>query len=250
MMWLENRVALVTGASRGIGAATAELLAAHGAKVGVNYFESEAAAQAVVARIDAKGGKAFAVQADARNENQVRAMVASTEAALGPIDTLVINAGFRFKIASFLDFRWEEFEAKVGGEMRAAFFPAQAVLPGMVQRKAGCIIAISSGLSRYPGDGFVAHTTAKSALDGLAKSLAHEFGPHGIRVNVVSPGLTITDATAWQPEEGKKAAAARTPLRRIAMPDDVAGAVLMLASDAAKFVTGAYLPASGGVQML
>jgi 3-oxoacyl-[acyl-carrier protein] reductase len=96
----------------------------------------------------------------------------------------------------------------------------------------------------------VAHTTAKSALDGLAKSLAHEFGPHGIRVNVVSPGLTITDATAWQPEEGKKAAAARTPLRRIAMPDDVAGAVLMLASDAAKFVTGAYLPASGGVQML
>jgi len=249
-MLLKNRVALVTGASRGIGAAIAETLAGEGARVGVNCVANEAAAKAVVARIEAKGGKAMAVKADASNEDQVRDMVRATEAELGPIDTLVINAGFRFKIGPFLDFSWDEFEAKVGGEMRAAFFPTQAVLPGMVERKSGCIIAISSGLSRYPGDGFVAHTTAKSALDGFAKSLAHEFGPHGIRVNVVAPGLTITDATSWMPEERMQAMAARTPLRRVGMPDDIAGAVLMLASDAGKFVTGAYLPVSGGVQML
>ena len=249
-MMLDNRVVLVTGASRGIGAAVAQTLAAHGARVGVNYVANADAAKSVVAQIESGGGKAIAVQGDVRDRAQVQAMVGATQDALGPIDTLVINAGFRFKIGPFLDFTWDEFDDKVCGEMKGAFFPCQAVLPGMVERKRGCIIAISSGLSRHPGDGFVAHTTAKSALDGFIKSIAHEFGPRGIRANVVAPGLTLTDATSWLPEEAKQASAARTPLRRVGMPDDIAGAVLMMASDAAQFITGAYLPVSGGVQML
>lgn len=136
-MLLDNRVALVTGASRGIGAAIAECLAREGASVGVNFVAQEAAARAVVARIEARGGRAVAVKADASSEPQVREMVRVAQAELGPIDTLVINAGVRFKIGPFLDFSWDEFDAKVGGELRATFYPAQAVLPGMVERRSG-----------------------------------------------------------------------------------------------------------------
>ena len=108
----------------------------------------------------------------------------------------------------------------------------------------------AEGLSRQPGEGFSAHSTAKSGLDGLMKSLALELGPHGIRVNVVSPGLTLTDATSFMDEARKAASAQRVPLRRNGLPDDVAGAIVLLASDLAGFVSGAYLPASGGSLML
>jgi len=120
----------------------------------------------------------------------------------------------------------------------------------MIEQKKGCIIVISTGLSRHPAPGFSSHTTAKSALDGLVKSLALELGPHGIRVNAVAPGLTITDATAFLPQESKDASAQMTPLRRNGMPEDIAGAILLLAADEAKFITGTYLPVSGGIQMI
>ena len=119
----------------------------------------------------------------------------------------------------------------------------------MIQRHAGCIVNVSSGLSRVPGPGFIAHSSAKSALDAFSKSLAQELGPHGVRVNVVAPGLTLTEATEGQPKEMQAAMAARTPLRRIAEPDDIAGAVLFFCSDWSRFVTGTYLPVSGGTQM-
>ena len=109
---------------------------------------------------------------------------------------------------------------------------------------------MSSGLSRVPGLGFCAHSAAKSALDGFSKALAQELGPHGIRVNVVAPGLTITDATVNQPKEMHDAIAQHTPLRRLAQPEDVAGAILFFCVDWARFVTGAYLPVSGGAQMI
>lgn len=125
-----------------------------------------------------------------------------------------------------------------------------AVIPGMIARRQGCIVAISSTLSRRSGPGFSAHSAAKSALDGLARSLALELGLHGIRVNVVAPGLTETDATASQPAELKQAIARMTPLGRIGAVDDVAGAVLLAASDHARFLTGAYLPVCGGAVML
>jgi 3-oxoacyl-[acyl-carrier protein] reductase len=249
-MLMKDRVVLVTGASRGIGAATAIRLAEHGAAVAVNYLENETAARQVVDAIAGKGGKALAVQADVREAGQVESMAQTVTEKLGPIDTLVINAGTRFPFAPFLQYEWKDFAAKLDGELQAAFFCCKAVAPGMVERKRGCIVGISSGLSRYPGVGFCAHSTAKSALDALMKSLALELGPHGIRVNTVAPGLTLTDATSWMPEEQKQSAAAHTPMRRIGLPEDVAGAVLMVASDEGGFVTGTYLPVSGGTQML
>ncbi len=129
--------------------------------------------------------------------------------------------------------------------------PAQAPLEFVESAPPkGCTIAISSGLSRVPGRGFCAHSAAESGRDGFAKSLALELGPLGIRVTVVAPGLTLTDATAWQPQVAKEAATRRTPLRRNGQPEDVAAAVLALASDDARFITGTYLPVSGGIQML
>jgi 3-oxoacyl-[acyl-carrier protein] reductase len=248
-MLMKEKVALVTGGSRGIGAATAKLLARHGAAVAVNYFRSAKAARKVVSEIVAAGGTALAVRADVRNMNQVEAMARTAAAKLGPIDTLVLNASISFPVVPFLKFPWEDFQAKLLGEMKAAFFCCKAVVPSMVERKNGCIIGISSGLSRVPGEGFCAHSTAKSGLDAFLKSLALELGPKGIRVNVVAPGLTQTDSTAFLSQKEKDASAQMTPLKRIGLPEDVAGAVLFLASGEARFISGTYLPVSGGIHM-
>ncbi|MEC4818241.1 MAG: SDR family oxidoreductase [Scytonema sp. PMC 1069.18] len=249
-MLMKDRVVFITGASRGIGAATAKLLGHHGAAVGVNYYSSEAAAQNVVEEITSQGGKALAVKGDVRNAEQVDAMVQKILEAFGAIDTLVINANASFPIAPFIDYQWQDFEAKLLGELKGAFFPCKAVIPSMIKHQRGCIIAVSSGLSRNPGEGFCAHSTAKSGLDAFVKSLALELGPYGIRVNAVAPGLTLTEATAGLPQERKEMSAQFTPLRRNGLPEDIAGAILLLASEEAKFITGTYLPVSGGTQML
>jgi 3-oxoacyl-[acyl-carrier protein] reductase len=249
-MDLQGKVALITGASRGIGAASARALAAQGCAVGVNYFGSQDAAEAVVADITAAGGKAIAVKADARSAEEVGGMVATVEKELGPIDILVINAGMSIPFKHFVDLSYDEFKTKVWGEVECFFQPAKAVAPSMVARKTGCIIGISSGLSRYAAPNFSSHTTAKSAVDGLMKSLACELGPHGIRVNTVAPGLTVTDATSWMPPEQFEKSAQMTPLRRVGQPEDVAGMVVALARDEVGFVTGAYIPVSGGMQMM
>jgi len=249
-MLLEGRVALVTGASRGIGAATAKALAAQGAAVGVNYFRSEAAAIEVVEAIVATGGRAIPLQGDARDPADLAHLADRAERELGHVDTLILNANISFPIAPFLEYGWEDFEAKLTGELGAAFHACKVFVPRMLERERGCIIAISSVVSQHPGQGFCAHGTAKSGLDAFMKSLALELGPSGIRVNIVAPGLTLTDATAAQPQRSKDAMARITPLRRNALADDVAGAVVMLASDGARFVTGAYLPVCGGIQLL
>ena len=247
---MKNRVVLVTGASRGIGAETARLLAQHGAAVAVNYLRSEAPARALVDELRRADRRAVAVKADVRDPAQVKAMVAEATDALGPVDTLVVNAAIDFPIRPFVEYEWADFQAKLDGELGAAFHCCKAVVPGMIARRAGCIVAISSGLSRRPGPGFVAHSTAKSGLDAFARALALELGPSGIRVNVVAPGLTETDATAHQPAAMKELMARMTPLGRNGLPEDVAGAVLMVASDAARFLTGVYVPVSGGGLML
>jgi len=243
-MSLQGNVALVTGASRGIGAAVAKALAAQGAAVAVNYFGSEAAAQAVVADIRAGGGKALAVKADARDAAQVQAMADTVQAELGPIGLLVLNASISFPMAGFLDYPWESFQAKLMGELGAAFHGCRAVVPQMLTRKGGSIVAITSGLARNPGWGFCAHSAAKAGLEGFVRALACELGPLGIRVNSVAPGLTLTDATALLPEKHKDAAASHTPLRRNGQAEDVAEAVVGLVQ--AGFVTGATLPVNGG----
>jgi len=247
---MKGKVALVTGASRGIGRAIARLLASEGAAVAVNYFQSAAAANELVNEIVETGENALAVRADVRDEEQVRAMVAEVENNLGPIDILVCNASIGFPVKPFTEFSWDEFEAKLCGELKSTFFCCQAVLPGMIERKSGNIIAISSTLSRHSSQGFIAHSTAKSGLDAFVRSLAGEVGPFGVRVNVVAPGLTLTDATAWIPDEQKAMMAEMTPLKRVGLPEDVAGAVLAVASDHSRFVTGCYIPVSGGMLTL
>jgi 3-oxoacyl-[acyl-carrier protein] reductase len=243
-MSLAGNVVLVTGASRGIGAAVAEALAAQGAAVAVNYFGSEAAARAVVRRIQAAGGKALAVRADARDRAQVEAMATAIKAELGPISILVLNASIGFPMAGFLDYPWEAFEAKLLGELGAAFHGCQTVVPQMLERKGGAIIVITSGLARNPGWGFCAHSAAKAGLEGFVRALAFELGPLGISVNAVAPGLTLTDATANIPDKHKAAAAEHAPLRRNGQAEDIAQAVVGLLQ--AGFVTGATLPVNGG----
>ena len=248
-MSLTGKTALVTGASRGIGAACARLLAARGASVAVNYFRAQAAAGEVAAGIAAAGGRAVALPGDVRDAGQVRDLVERTVAELGPIDILVLNAGPAVPWKPVTELTAAEFEAKVLDEARSFFLPAKAVMPAMIERRRGCIIGISSGLSRFPAYGFSAHTTSKPAVDGLMKSLAFELGPYGIRVNTVAPGLTRTDATAHMSAGQVQAIADHTPLRRVGEADDVAGIVAALADDATAFVSGAYIPVSGGIQM-
>ena len=249
-MILEGLTALVTGGSRGIGAACCELLAANGAAVGVNYLENKEAADQVVGQIRSAGGKAIAVQADARDRSQVDRMVAAVQKDVGNVDILVNNANINFPIKPFGEFLWDEMMGKLGGEISASFNCCQAVIPGMLEKGLGRIINISSGLSRTPGNGFVAHTTAKSGLDAFTKALAFELGPQGITVNTVAPGLTETDATAFLAQEAKDGAAAHTPLRRIGQSEDVAGAVLFFASSYSGFITGTWLPVDGGSTMI
>ncbi len=253
-MDLTGKVVLITGAARGIGAATAMAFGQRGAKVVVNYRANEPAAARVVAAINdagkATGGRAFMYSADARSEEEVSAMVAKTTAEFGPVDILVLNAGMGVPHKPFIDLTHEEFSRKVTGEWECFFRPLKAVLPSMVQRKSGCVIGISSQLSRVAAPCFSAHTTAKSAVDGLMKSLALELGQFGIRVNTVAPGLTVTDATSGQPQEYFQMMARLTPLGRVAQPEDVAGVVVAVASGGMGFVTGAYIPVSGGIQMV
>ena len=249
-MLLKNRIALITGSSRGIGAAIAKLFAEQGASVAVNYNHSKEAAENVIKEIKSKGGNAIAVKADVTDFGQVENMVKIITDKLGTIDTLIINASMKFKYAPFLEQNWEDIEQKVIGEVKSFFNPCRLIIPSMIENHGGCIISISSGLSKRPGSGFVAHSAAKAALNMLTSSLAIELAQYGIRLNIVAPGLTLTDATSWHSEETKKRMAAANPMRRLGQPEDLAGAALLFASNYANYITGGYLPVDGGITTL
>ena len=247
---LKDKVALITGASRGIGAASAKALAHHGATVVINYIKSKDKAEELLDEIKKAGGKGMVFQADVRDQSAVNDMVESTLNEFGKIDVLVNNANINFPIRPFIDLTWEQIETKIVGEMKALYNCSQAVLKDMMNRKSGKLIFVSSSLSRFPGYGFSAHAAAKSAMDSLAKVIAMELGPSGITVNVVGPGLTITDATAGQPKEVHEQVAAITPLKRLGLPDDIAGVVLFLASSLSDYLNGEYIPVTGGSFMI
>ncbi len=247
---LKDKVALITGASRGIGAASAKALAYHGATVVINYIKSTDKAEALLSEIQHAGGNGMVFQADVRDQGAVNGMVESTLKEFGKIDVLVNNANINFPIRPFIELTWDQIEAKILGEMKALYNCSQAVLKDMLNRKSGKLIFVSSSLSRFPGFGFSAHAAAKSALDSMAKVMAMELGPSGITVNVVGPGLTLTDATAGQPKEVHEQIAAITPLRRLGLPDDIAGVVLFLAASLSDYLNGEYIPVTGGSFMI
>ena len=247
---LKDKVALITGASRGIGAASAKALAHHGAIVVINYIKSKDKAEELLNEIKKAGGNGMVFQADVRDQGAVNDLVESTLKEFGKIDVLVNNANINFPIRPFIELTWDQIEAKILGEMKALYNCSQAVLKDMISRKSGKLIFVSSSLSRFPGFGFSAHAAAKSAMDSMAKVMAMELGPLGITVNVVGPGLTLTDATAGQPKEVHEQIAAITPLRRLGMPDDIAGVVLFLASSLSDYLNGEYIPVTGGSFMI
>jgi 3-oxoacyl-[acyl-carrier protein] reductase len=254
-MKFQGQVILVTGASRGIGAAIARAFAAEGGFVVVNYLRNDAAAEAVVADCKAAGGDAWAIRADVGDAAQVQALVAQIQTELGRIDVLVNNAfaPYRFdpeQRKRFWETDWADYQAQFEGAVRTTHQMTQAVLPGMRQRAQGSIINLASDLVERPVVPYHDYATAKSALVGYSRNLAAELGPLGIRVNCVAPGLVYpTDASRATREDVKEAIVAQTPLRRIARPEDVAGPVLFLASDWSRFMTGQVLVVDGGLVM-
>lgn len=254
-MQFQGQVILVTGASRGIGAAIARAFAAEGGFVVVNYLRNEAAAEAVVADCKAAGGDAWAIRADVSDAAQVQVLVAQVQSELGRIDVLVNNAfaPYRFdpeQRKRYWETDWVDYQAQFEGAVRSTHNVTQAVLPAMRQRAQGSIVNLASDLVERPVVPYHDYATAKSALVGYSRNLAAELGPLGIRVNCVAPGLVYpTDASRATKEDVKEAIVAQTPLRRIARPEDVAGPVLFLASEWSRFMTGQVLVVDGGLVM-
>jgi amino acid adenylation domain-containing protein len=247
---LENKVVLVTGGSRGIGRSAVRLLANHGASVAINYLKSSERALMVKEIIEEDGGKADVFQGDTTDPEQVNDLVMQVHNRFGKIDVLVANAAIGFKVEPFINSNWEDFERKLINELKSMYLLCQAVVPDMIERKNGSIIAVSSTMSKFAHPGYSAHGAAKAALDSFVRSLANELGPDGVRINTVAPGLTLTDLTAAMPQQIKESAASRCPLRRNGLPRDIAGAILFLASDLSQFMTGTYLPVDGGHTMI
>ena len=247
---LKDKVALITGSSRGIGAAIAKALASHNVYVIINYIQNKSRAEKVLDEIKRDGGKGIIIRSDVRDRDAVESMVNMAIDEFGKIDILVNNANINFPIKPFIELSWEDIERKVTDEMKALYNCSQAILKDMLKRKSGKLIFISSGLSRHPGYGFSAHAAAKAAMDGIAKVMALELGPYGITVNVVGPGLTLTDATSGLPKEVHETAATMNPLKRVGIPEDVAGAVVFLASSLSDYLTGEYIPVNGGSFMI
>lgn len=254
-MNFQGKVVLVTGASRGIGAAIARAFGAEGATVVVNYLSNEAAAGEVVADCQAGGGDAWAVQADVNSPEAVERMLAQAREEVGPIDVVVNNAFRAYSFdperrATFGELSWAQYQAQFDGSVGAAYNVCKAVLPQFRQRAQGSIVNIVTDLVQRPLVPYHDYTTAKTALVGFSRNLAAELGPLGVRVNCVAPGLVYpTQASGATRAQFRESIIATTPLRRLARPQDVAGPVLFLASPWSDFMTGQVLFVDGGLVM-
>jgi len=245
-----SRVAVITGASRGIGAATALVLAKRGFRVVVNYRASAQQAEEVVAAIGEVGGEAVAIRADVTAPADVAAMADETEQRWGRVDVLVHNALIPFDVTSFADLSWEQLGGKLERELHAAFLITKAVVPGMISRRYGRLVYLSTGLSRQPRDGMITLGTAKAALDQFVRFIALELAPHGITANLVAPATVgETKVTEQLTAEQIRELGAANPMGRLVRPNEVAGTVAFLASEDSGFTTGHYLPVNGGLAM-
>jgi 3-oxoacyl-[acyl-carrier protein] reductase len=242
---LDGQVALVTGGAKGIGKAIALRLAMDGAKVGIVDM-AEAGAD-TAREIEQASGRATAfAKADVSSENGVREAVAQIEAALGPVDILVNNAGITRDNITLL-MSESDWDAVLDVDLKSAFLMSKAVLRGMIKRRRGSIISISSVVGRRGNAGQVNYSAAKAGMIGLTKSLAREVASRNVRVNAVAPGYIETDMTAALPEAARAALVNQIPLGRIGRPEAVADAVAFLAGDSASYLTGVVLPVDGGL---
>ncbi len=246
-----RRVAIVTGASGGVGAEVARALAAKGYAVALNYLRGEERAAVVAADIRRSGGYALPIRADVRDSQDIRRAVEAVTMELGPATVLVNAATGALEQKPFTELRWTDFQRDLEYQVKAVADLAQAVYPLMRAAGGGAIVnLLSQVVSGPPPANMAAYVVAKSALEGLTRALAAEWADDRVRVNAVSPGLLQTELTQHYPDRVFRAEAARTPLKRLATTRDVAQAVAYLASDDGGFLTGVNLFVTGGQVML
>lgn len=246
---LKGKIAVVTGASKGIGAAIAEHLAAEGAAVVVNYAASKAGAEAVVGRIKDKGGTALAVQADVSRPDDVKRLFAQTKAAYGKVDVLVNNAGI-YEFAPLDSVTPEHFHKQFNLNVLGLLLATQEAVK-LMGPAGGSIINISSILGPMPVETASVYSATKAAVDAVTVALSKELGPKKIRVNSLNPGLVETEglhAAGITESDFRKRLEAQTPLGRIARPEDIARVAVFYASDDAGWVTGQTLVLAGGLR--
>lgn len=240
-----RNVALVTGASRGIGRAIAAVLAREGWAVAINYLERKDAAESLAAQLRAEGCAAMTCQADVASRREVAAMVRAVEKELGPVSLLVNNAGISHQ-ALFQDTGDEVWERLLAVNLTGSRNTCMEVLPGMISEKRGCIVNISSMWGLRGASCEVGYAATKAAVVGLTRSLALEVAPSGIRVNAIAPGCIETDMVKGLGEETKAMLVEETPIGRLGTPEDIANLVSFLASEKAGFITGQVITADGG----
>ena len=254
-MNFKGKIIIVTGSSRGIGAAIGKAFAAEGGTVIINYIQNKEAADEVVKACKGLGGDASAIKANVTSSKEVQDMVNCVLSDFGRIDVIVNNAFRPYKFdpdnrKMFWDLAWKDYQDQIKGVLFSTYAMCQAVLPNFKKNTGGSIVNVASDLVAKPIIPYHEYATAKSALIGFTRNLAMELGPLGIRVNCVAPGLVYpTDASRGTKEVVKEAILAQTPLHRIATPEDVAGPVLFLASDYSRFMTGQTLYVDGGLVM-
>jgi 3-oxoacyl-[acyl-carrier protein] reductase len=249
---LEGRVALVTGSSRGIGAAIVKLFAEQGAKVAV-HGRDLAAVSTVRAEVESMGGRAIQVAGDVTKFADIERMRGEIEQQLGAVDILVANAGGSFTMPGPLeDITEDGWRASVDGNLTATFLTIKSILPGMKARKKGCVVTMSSAAARRPHpQSPVPYAAAKAGIEIFSQHLATQVGPYGIRVNCIAPETILTERNEERiPDAQKKSLVELHPIRRLGTPEDVARAALFLASDDAAWVTGVVLDVSGGAVMV
>lgn len=244
---LDNKIAIVTGASKGIGAAIAKHLAAEGASVIVNYSTSQAAAEKVVAEILSKGGNAIAVQADVSKKEDIGRLFTASKSAYGAIDILVNNAGI-YHPSPIEDITEAHFHKQVDLNMLGLILTTQQALK-YFNEQGGSIINISSLVSTMAFPGLAVYNATKSAVDSITRTFSKELAPRNIRVNSVNPGMVETEGLHnTGMSEQSKSVAAMTPLGRIGTPDDIAPAVVFFASNDSSWITGETLFITGGLR--
>ncbi len=246
---LTGKVAVVTGASKGIGAGIAKALGREGASVVVNYASDKAGADRVAAEITENGGKAAVIGGSVAKAAEVDALFAETRNQFGKVDVLVNNAGV-FAFSPIAEFTEEGFDRMFDTNVKGLLLATRAALP-LFPAEGGSIINIGSVVSETTPAGSAVYTGTKGAVDSITRVLAKELGPKNIRVNAVNPGITVTEgvkAAGFLGTDFERAEVAKTPLGRTGQPDDIADVVAFVASDEARWVTGSLLQAGGGLR--